>query len=110
MTEEDLKNMQVLRYPEGVQVFSVEESITRARSRLNEKDYHLVTNNCECFVNWAVTGEAVSYQVVSTTMAMFMGAMGRAKKTHERGGGWGVVISSGLLGAVLGYIRSRGMD
>eukprot|EP00731_Ephydatia_muelleri_P025809 Em0017g892a len=85
VTEEDLKSMQVLRYPGEVRVFSVEESITRARSRLNEKDYHLVTNNCECFVNWAITGEAVSYQVVSGTMAALKGAVRHAKETYNRG-------------------------
>ena len=110
VTEEDLKNMQVLRYPEGVQVFSVEESITRARSRLNEKDYHLVTNNCECFVNWAITGEAVSYQVVSGTMAALKGAVRHAKETYNRGGTAFGVVTNGVLGAVAGYLEHRNAE
>jgi len=35
----------------------------RARSRLGEDRYHLVTNNCEHFCAWCVTGESRSEQV-----------------------------------------------
>jgi hypothetical protein len=37
--------------------------IQRARSRLGEKGYDLIANNCEHFARWCVTGENVSYQV-----------------------------------------------
>lgn len=43
--------------------FSEWEIIQRARSRLGEKDYDLLMNNCEHFARWCVTGEHVSYQV-----------------------------------------------
>jgi hypothetical protein len=43
--------------------FSDNEIINRARSRLGEKGYDLVINNCEHFARWCVTGEHVSYQV-----------------------------------------------
>jgi len=35
----------------------------RARSRLGEDRYHLLTNNCEHFCEWCVRGEHRSYQV-----------------------------------------------
>ena len=42
--------------------YSVDESLTRAKSRLGEKRYSVVTNNCEHLVNWAITGTAQSAQ------------------------------------------------
>jgi len=45
------------------QVFSAEETVRRARSRMGEAKYNLVTNNCEHFAMWCKTGEAVSGQV-----------------------------------------------
>jgi hypothetical protein len=45
--------------------FSENEIIQRARSRLGEKGYDLLTNNCEHFVRWCVTGDHVSYQVIN---------------------------------------------
>ncbi|MCL2264612.1 MAG: lecithin retinol acyltransferase family protein [Treponema sp.] len=45
--------------------FSEYEIIQRARSRIGEKGYNLLTNNCEHFARWCVTGESVSYQVVN---------------------------------------------
>ena len=43
--------------------FTDSEIIRRARSRINEKGYDLLTNNCEHFARWCVTGESVSYQI-----------------------------------------------
>jgi hypothetical protein len=37
--------------------------VHRARSRLGEDRYHLLTNNCEHFCEWCVRGEHRSYQV-----------------------------------------------
>lgn len=39
------------------------EVIRRARSRLGEGSYRLLTNNCEHFCEWALHGEARSFQV-----------------------------------------------
>ena len=39
------------------------EVIARARSRLGEKKYRLLTNNCEHFCEWALHGIARSFQV-----------------------------------------------
>jgi hypothetical protein len=40
-----------------------EEIIRRARSRIGERDYRLLTNNCEHFCEWALHGVARSFQV-----------------------------------------------
>ena len=43
--------------------YSPEEIVRRARSRLGESDYRLLTNNCEHFCNWCVSGLNISTQV-----------------------------------------------
>jgi hypothetical protein len=43
--------------------YSPEEIVSRARSRLGENDYRLLTNNCEHFCNWCVSGLSHSAQV-----------------------------------------------
>jgi hypothetical protein len=39
------------------------EVVRRARSRLGEDRYHVLTNNCEHFCEWCVHGQNRSYQV-----------------------------------------------
>lgn len=39
------------------------EAVRRARSRLGENRYRLLTNNCEHFCNWCIHGENRSEQV-----------------------------------------------
>jgi len=43
--------------------FDAQEIVSRARSRLGEDDYRILTNNCEHFCEWCVRGEHRSYQV-----------------------------------------------
>jgi hypothetical protein len=40
-----------------------DEIVRRARSRLGENDYRLLTNNCEHFCNWCLNGVSDSAQV-----------------------------------------------
>ena len=40
-----------------------DEVVRRARQRLGENRYHVLTNNCEHFCEWCVRGEHRSYQV-----------------------------------------------
>jgi hypothetical protein len=40
-----------------------EDIVRRARSRLGERRYNLLTNNCEHFCNWCQLGECRSEQV-----------------------------------------------
>ena len=49
-------------YKNDVSMVSVPEGISRARSRLSETDYNIFNNNCESFVNWAVTNRNVMDQ------------------------------------------------
>jgi len=43
--------------------YSPEEIVRRARSRIGENDYRLLTNNCEHFCNWCLNGVSHSAQV-----------------------------------------------
>jgi hypothetical protein len=43
--------------------FEPQEVIRRARSRVGEDCYRLLTNNCEHFCEWCLRGEPRSYQV-----------------------------------------------
>ena len=43
--------------------YSPEEIVRRARSRIGENDYRLLTNNCEHFCNWCRCGVSHSAQV-----------------------------------------------
>jgi hypothetical protein len=43
--------------------YSPDDIARRARSRLGEDDYRLLTNNCEHFCNWCLSGVSRSPQV-----------------------------------------------
>ena len=58
-------------------LYSPEETLTRARSRLGERSYDLADNNCEHFALWAKTGISGSSQValhpvLANSAAFFM--------------------------------------
>jgi hypothetical protein len=61
-----------------------DEVARRARSRLGENRYNLLTNNCEHFCEWCVRGEHRSYQVDEwvarylRTWHRFIGVLARA--------------------------------
>jgi len=48
---------------ERKQLYSPKEIVSRARSKLGEKNYSLFSNNCEHFANWCVMGVHKSQQV-----------------------------------------------
>jgi len=48
---------------EALSDFDVREVICRARSRVGEDRYRLLTNNCEHFCEWCLHGTARSFQV-----------------------------------------------
>jgi len=63
-TLEKFLNERALKIDMNIEkIFSENEIVQRARSRLGEKGYNLFTNNCEHFARWCVTGESVSYQI-----------------------------------------------
>jgi Lecithin retinol acyltransferase len=43
--------------------YTPEEIVARARSRIGERRYHLITNNCEHFTLWCLTGVSRSLQI-----------------------------------------------
>jgi hypothetical protein len=50
--------------------FAREEAVRRARSRLGESRYRILTNNCEHFCSWCLTGDARSAQVERALAAL----------------------------------------
>ena len=57
----DVTVLSFKNHPE--KLYSAEEAFERARKRLGENRYGLFVNNCEHFVNWALTGVEGSSQV-----------------------------------------------
>ena len=51
-----------VQYKDHVRVYSPQNAIQRARSRLDEQNYSMFSNNCESFVNWALTGQDATDQ------------------------------------------------
>ncbi len=52
-----------LRKLKGYHIYSPEETVARAESRIGEKNYNLPVNNCEHFALWCKTGVHESTQV-----------------------------------------------
>ena len=50
------------------------EIVARARSRIGENRYRLLTNNCEHFCNWCVSGRSHSAQT-ERPLALIIGAL-----------------------------------
>ena len=46
------------------------KSLERATSRLGEKEYNLIFNNCEHFVSWCVTGKSHSKQITEIAIGL----------------------------------------
>lgn len=105
---EDLKCLELLKYTDDVTPFPPDKSIQRARERLNERNYGVFHNNCECFVNWAVIDKAISYQVVDGAVASVMGAAKGAKEMYgSTGGSMMSAIGGGFQGLFQGYQQHR---
>ncbi len=51
----------IVDHPESI--YSAEEIVRRARSRVGEHNYRLLTTNCEHFCNWCVSGVSRSVQI-----------------------------------------------
>ena len=49
------KTIHLLGYPEGDALYTGMDAVIRARTKLNEEKYNVLWNNCESFVNWAIT-------------------------------------------------------
>jgi hypothetical protein len=81
------------------QLFETRDIIERARSRLGEHQYRLLSNNCEHFVEWCLYGEHRSFQVQrALEFPRFMG---------ERIQSAIVAIATRLLGLPAQLLRGR---
>lgn len=88
-------------------------TIARAESRLADRRYHLVINNCEHFAVWCCTGKSVSEQVrgvgsvtahsavAGTTVAASTGALSAAGTVAGLSGS-GVMSGLGAAGGLVG--------
>lgn len=54
----------------GYHLYSAEETVERAKSRLGEKGYGIFGNNCEHFAYWCKTGVKTSKQVKALKQAL----------------------------------------
>ena len=68
----------------GATNFSPDEIVERAQSRIGEKNYSLLGNNCEHFVNWCRTGRAESRQVNRTMQRIAACAAKLSSKSRAR--------------------------
>lgn len=51
-------------------IYTPEQTIKRAESRLGESSYNLALNNCESYAMWCKTGVNISYQTLSVLFIM----------------------------------------
>jgi cell wall-associated NlpC family hydrolase len=54
--------LKIISFPKNVRCFSSEKTVERARSRIGEKGYDFLTNNCDHFAIWCKTGKHCSLQ------------------------------------------------
>ena len=67
--------------------FDRREVVERARSRLGERSYRLLTNNCEHFCSWALRNEIYSRQAerLLAFPRVIRGAFNRPRRQHAHG-------------------------
>ena len=63
MSDTDYNGSIGLKKTRNFKLYSPEETVTRALSRVGEDKYSLLLNNCEHFAIWCKTGVSESYQV-----------------------------------------------
>jgi cell wall-associated NlpC family hydrolase len=73
--------VQFKRNNTGEKHFSGKETLRRAQSRIGEKSYNLLFNNCEHFALWCKTGKSKSIQVEkAVTAAIVLGTVAIASQ------------------------------
>ena len=73
--------VRIMEYSESK--YSPQEIVRRARSRLGENEYQVLSNNCEHFCNWCISGRSHSTQVESllaSALSALVIAVDRAKR------------------------------
>ena len=83
--------------------YGVEEIVARARSRIGENQYRLLSNNCEHFVEWCLYGVHRSFQVErALEFPRFMGERIQAAATRFLGR-----VAARMIGARKHAVRLR---
>ena len=57
-----VEKVELLEYSPKETVFSTEEIMERAHSKIGCNEYNMFWNNCESFINWIIIGKRVSNQ------------------------------------------------
>lgn len=70
-----LRNQLIYSMSEKFHLYSPEETIERAKSKIGEAEYNLATNNCEHFALWCKTGVATSFQVKKVAISFALGGI-----------------------------------
>jgi Lecithin retinol acyltransferase len=79
----------------GSHWFDPHEVVRRARLRLGEDRYKVLTNNCEHFCEWCVRGEHRSYQVddrIAPYRGLLLKLIELLARIRPRGVPWGSVL------------------
>ena len=106
------KGSRIRVHPYGSARFDPDITVTRAESRLGAAGYHLLTNNCEHFAYWCVTGQLVSAQVGvggSATGSIGLSSLGGAATISTVSGagvaglsGPGIMSGLAWIGSLIG--------
>ena len=59
----DKNDFKIIQYSSNLSIYTPEQIVERALSRVGENSYNLIFNNCEHFACWCVTGKERSDQV-----------------------------------------------
>ena len=71
-----LEKIERVQYKDHVRVCSPQNAIEQARSKLGEQKYNVFFNNCESFVNWALTSQDVTDQGTEAAVVAAVVGMG----------------------------------
>lgn len=94
--EEFSEGKEIKIKPHLDRIHTVDASIVRAGLRIGEKQYHILHNNCEHFVEWCITGKHQSNQ---STRGKFIYSAGMGARAL-----WGAKNPLGFVaGAAAGY-------
>ena len=112
--ESEMINLVAKYEPREIERFSGTESerqaaVNRGLSRLGERAYNYVANNCEHFKNWVHHGEHRSEQVKGASKAVAtvgaIGVVGALATKNPKLGAWAAGLL--LLGAVLNKVSEK---
>ena len=79
--EQIMGKIERVQYKDHLRVYSPRKAIRQARSRLGEQNYSVFFNNCESFVNWALTSQDVTDQGTEAAVVTAIVGAGAAAAT-----------------------------